>query len=217
MAEEIPLFPLQTVLFPGMPLPLHIFEQRYRDMIGTCTDEDRPFGVVLIREGREVGGGAVPFEIGTKARIVGVDRLEDGRLNIVTVGTERFRIVSWSGAKKPYMVGEVEPLADPAETGAEAGELVRDIAGAVQRYVTMMQAASGQGLSPLDLPSVPGELSYLVGAVLRVPNEERQRLLEAGTAMHRLEMELGLLKRESAALEEFLQRQKGSLGPFSRN
>src|SRR3954453_11337770 len=89
--EEIPLFPLNTVLFPGMPLPLHIFEPRYREMIGACVRDERPFGVVLIKEGREVGEAAMPFEVGTLAKIVGVERLDDGRMNVVTVGTDRFR------------------------------------------------------------------------------------------------------------------------------
>ena len=214
----LPLFPLNVVLFPGTPLPLHIFEQRYREMIGMCSDEERPFGVVLIKEGREVGAGAVPFEIGTLAKIVGIDRLEDGRMNIVTVGTQRFKILSWSNSKKAYMVGELEVLEDArAAAEPEGAELLAETGKAVQRYVTMAQAASGQQLTPLELPSGADELSYLVGAVLRVPNEERQRLLEAPSANRRLELELSLLKRESAALEEFLQRQKGSLGPFSRN
>src|SRR6266516_6539957 len=112
MAEEIPLFPLNTVLFPGMPLPLHIFEPRYREMIGLCSTEDRPFGVVLIREGVEVGEPAVPFEVGTMARIIGVDRMPDGRMNIITVGTRRFRLLGYTTEKKPYIVGDVEPLGD---------------------------------------------------------------------------------------------------------
>src|SRR5437867_720934 len=106
MAEEIPLFPLNTVLFPGMPLPLHIFEPRYREMIGVCSDEDRPFGVVLIREGMEVGEAAKPFEVGTMAKIIGIDRLNDGRMNIVTVGTRRFRVMSYATDRKAYIVGD---------------------------------------------------------------------------------------------------------------
>ncbi len=217
MNEEVPLFPLNTVLFPGMPLPLHIFEPRYREMIGMCSDENVPFGVVLIKEGIEVGEPATPFDIGTMAKIVGVDRMNDGRLNIVTVGTHRFRIHSFSTKKRAYMVGDVEILeAEPADAAPNI-ELVTDVGALVQRYVAMIQAASEQEMTPLQLPGTAEDLSYLVGAVLRVGNEERQRLLETTSTAGRLEIERELLRNESKTLEEFLQRRGSSLGPFSRN
>jgi uncharacterized protein len=215
--EEIPLFPLNTVLFPGMPLPLHIFEPRYREMIGVCSSEDRPFGVVLIREGMEVGEPAQPFEVGTLAKIVAVDQLQDGRMNIVTVGTTRFHLLGYSAEKKPYIVGDVEPLADePAEQEA-ARALSQEVGPIVQRYVALTQAAAEQELTPLQLPSDPEEVSYLVGAVLRIRNRERQRLLEMQSTLQRLTREREILDRESRGLQEFLERRKGSLGPFSRN
>ena len=104
---ELPLFPLRTVLFPGQTLPLHIFEPRYRQMVADCMASDRTFGVALIREGAEVGGPAVPYEVGTTAVIQGVDRLDDGRLNIVTIGHERFRLQEVDSSAKPYLVGRV--------------------------------------------------------------------------------------------------------------
>jgi Lon protease-like protein len=217
MTEETPLFPLNTVLFPGMPLPLHIFEPRYREMIGLCSSEDRPFGVLLIREGMEVGAPALPFEIGTLARIVAVDRLEDGRMNIVTVGTQRFQLLGYSTEKKPYIVGDVEPLADEPVDQEAVRALTQDVGTIVQRYVALTQAAAEQELTPLQLPGDPEELSYLVGAVLRIRNRERQRLLEMRSTVERLTREREILDRESRGLQEFLERRKGSLGPFSRN
>jgi Lon protease-like protein len=217
VTEEAPLFPLNTVLFPGMPLPLHIFEPRYREMIGTCSDEDRPFGVVLIRDGLEVGAPATPFEVGTMAKIVGVDRMPDGRMNIVTVGTKRFRIHSFDASKRSYMVGDVEVLPDEPGGRPPSTELVTDVGALVQRYWAMIQAASEQEITPLQLPTTSDQLSYLVGAVLRVPNEERQRLLEMDTTAARLELERDLLRNASRTLEEYLQRRGGALGPFSRN
>ena len=217
MTEEVPLFPLKTVLFPGMPLPLHIFEQRYREMIGLCSDENRPFGVVLIKDGQEVGEGATPFEVGTLAKIIGVDRMADGRMNIVTVGTQRFRIHNFSTQKRAYMVGDVEVLQDAQGAQEPGPDLVGDLTGLVQRYVAMFQSASEQEITPLQLPTGAEDLSYLVGAVLRVSNEERQRLLEIESTTARLERERELLQRENQTLEELLQRQGGSLGPFSRN
>jgi Lon protease-like protein len=218
MAEEIPLFPLNTVLFPGMPLPLHIFEPRYREMIGLCSTEDRPFGVILIREGTEVGDPATPFEVGTLARIVGVDRMPDGRMNIITVGTSRFRLLGYSTEKRPYIVGDVEPLDDAPPPDEGLAQVAEEVGGLIQRYLTLIQAAAEQELTTLQIPSNPEELSYLVGANLRIHNPERQHLLEMVSTAERLQAEKAILERETKTIEEFLQRRsKGSLGPFSRN
>ncbi|MBM2809642.1 MAG: putative protease [Chloroflexi bacterium] len=218
MPEEIPLFPLNTVLFPGMPLPLHIFEPRYREMIALCSEEKRPFGVVLIREGMEVGEAAKPFDVGTMAKIIGVDRLEDGRLNIVTVGTRRFRLVNYYTDRQSYVVGDVEILDDQSEHSEDASQLARDVGAMAQRYVAMVQAASEQELTPLELTANPEEISYVLGATLRIRNRERQRILEAGSTIERLQLEKAIFERESATIEDFLKRRKaGNLGPFSRN
>ena len=91
--ELLPLFPLQTVLYPGMPLPLHIFEERYRQMIDKCLEHDAPFGVTLIKKGVEVGGPAEPFDVGTSARIVEASRREDGQMDLMAQGVHRFRIL----------------------------------------------------------------------------------------------------------------------------
>ena len=90
---ELPLFPLNVVLFPGMQLPLHIFEERYKAMIGDCLEREEPFGILLIKEGPEVGGPAEPFLVGTSARILRADHLEEGRMNILTRGDRRFQVV----------------------------------------------------------------------------------------------------------------------------
>jgi Lon protease-like protein len=217
VAEETPLFPLNTVLFPGMPLPLHIFEPRYREMIGVCSSEERPFGVLLIREGMEVGAPALPFDVGTLARIVAVDRLEDGRMHIVTVGTTRFHLLGYSTEKKPYIVGDVEPLADEPANQEAARALSQEVGTIVQRYVALTQAAAEQELTPLQLPTDPEDLSYLAGAVLRIRNRERQQLLELRSTVERLTQEKEILDRETRGLQEFLEKRKGSLGPFSRN
>src|SRR5690606_11558427 len=117
---EIPLFPLNVVLFPGMPLPLHIFEERYKTMIADCIRENRPFGVVLIEEGSaEQGPLAKPVAIGCTAEIAQVQPLDEGRMFIMTVGRERFRIVRLEYGK-PYLVGLVE--AAPLDTADEEWE-----------------------------------------------------------------------------------------------
>jgi len=215
--EEIPLFPLNTVLFPGMPLPLHIFEPRYREMISYCSEAEREFGVLLIREGSEVGSPATPFEVGTLAKIVGVDKLPDGRMNIVTVGTQRFHVVSISGDKRSYIVGDVEPFEDDDAEEPAAAELGDAVGQLLKRYSALVQAALEQELTPLQVPADPEDLSYLVGGTLRIQNRERQKLLETRSTIKRLELEKEILARESQTLEEFIEQRKGGLGPFSRN
>src|SRR5690349_3058369 len=116
--RELPLFPLNTVLFPGMNQPLHIFEPRYRLMITECVEHNRPFGSVLIKKGAEVGATAVPYEVGTSAYVTQIEKSLDGRMNIQTVGYQRFKIHALQ-RHRPYMVGLIEdnPLAgedDPA-------------------------------------------------------------------------------------------------------
>jgi Lon protease-like protein len=201
-----------------MALPLHIFEPRYREMIALCASEERPFGVILIREGAEAGPPAVPFNIGTTARIVDLSRLDDGRMNIITVGDQRFRLTGYSANKRPYLVGEIEHLLDdPAEAG-ETEAIAQDVATLARRYVAMVQAASGQDLVPLELSSDPAEISFVVGGSLHVDNYQRQQLLETTLVEQRLAMERTILEREIARVETFLrQRRSGGLGPFSGN
>ena len=105
--SELPLFPLNMVLFPGMPLPLHIFEERYKAMIGDCLEREEPFGIVLIKEGQEVGDPADPFRIGTTARIVQSERLQEGRMNILTTGESRFELVEIT-QRVPHLVAQVK-------------------------------------------------------------------------------------------------------------
>ena len=113
---DLALFPLNTVLFPGMPLQLHIFEPRYQTMIRHCLDHQQPFGVVLIHQGLEAYGPlAKPVQMGCAARIINTTPLEDGRMNLTAVGDERFRILKLN-YDLPYLVGEVEsvPLERPS-------------------------------------------------------------------------------------------------------
>src|SRR5215813_12544949 len=105
--HELPLFPLNTVLFPGMALPLHIFEERYKLMIGECVKDSLPFGVVLIKSGSEVGPGASIHRVGTTAQITQIEQLGEGRLNIATLGHSRFRILNVN-KQRPYLTGLVE-------------------------------------------------------------------------------------------------------------
>lgn len=193
MERELPLFPLNVVLFPGMRLPLHIFEDRYKLMIGTCMVTDQTFGVSLIRSGPEVGGPAEVHPIGTTARIVQLDRLPEGRMNLVAVGVDRFRLLERFD-DQAYARGRVELLPDrtadvPPGLGERVGQLFR-------RYL-IGRGLPESRLAEIQLPSEPLALSYLVAAALKTPSRQRQQLLEAESATARLRLELTRLEWET--------------------
>lgn len=179
---ELPLFPLNTVLFPGMPLPLHIFEERYKEMIADCIRENRPFGVVLIAEGNaENGPLPQPFAIGCTAEIAQVQPLEQGRMLIMTVGRERFRIVRLEYGR-PYLVGMVEPA--PLETEDDA-RLARD-ADALQPlvidYLHKLASVGSIEIEEDQIPEEPVPLIYLAATLVQLPADEKQALLSANRA-----------------------------------
>ncbi len=198
---ELPLFPLNTVLFPGASLPLHIFEERYKQMINQCLESGSGFGVLLIRSGSEVGASAEPFEVGTTASIVHVQRLQEGRLNLVCVGGQRFRVVRSLG-DQPYPVGEVETLAS-AEDGPEIGDLADTVAALFGEYYRLFLALSGQWARALGMPGEPGPLADFIASRLAVSLWTKQRLLEELSARRRLELEVEII---SDAIREMTPR-----------
>jgi Lon protease-like protein len=199
MAErELPLFPLHVVLFPGMQLPLHIFEPRYREMIAACLAGDRCFGVALISSGQEVGGPAETHSVGTIARIDQLERMPDGRMNLVAVGEQRFRVRERRDGK-PYAVGLVELLTEQAEPAD--GELLAKVAGLFKRYLRD-QGVSAERVTSLALPESPAALSYLIASRLRVPAAVRQQLLELDSAQRRLKRLADLLTWEAGGPEK---------------
>ena len=196
---ELPLFPLNVVLFPGMHLPLHIFEERYKAMIGECVEREAPFGVVLIKEGQEVGDPAEPLRVGTAARILQVERLEEGRMNILTRGEARFRVVEvtqWV----PHVVGQVQYLEE--EAGEDLSVIVAEVAEDFALFRRNLTALSGGWTSQAAVPQDPVRLSYGAAASLDLPADIRQELLTAGTARDRLEQLKPLLKRGNEALQQ---------------
>jgi Lon protease-like protein len=142
---ELPLFPLHSVLCPGVALPLHIFEERYRLMIGRCVERGEPFGVVLIREGRDTGplDGRIA-SVGSTAIISEVTRYPDGRLDIMTVGGRRFHITAVDTDHEPYLVGEVEILEEPLGDGAAARRLAHRVSRRFLEYLDLLQPALTQ-------------------------------------------------------------------------
>jgi Lon protease-like protein len=215
--QEIPLFPLgEVVLFPGMALPLHVFEERYKQMVGRCLETDEGFGVVLIREGREVGAPAEPFDVGTVARIASVERFPDGRMNLVTVGTRRFRCTEHVQVE-PYRIARVEWLED-APAGDTLATLVGEVRAAVEDYLKAVYSLAERPRRAIEFPDDATMLSFQVGAVLQIAAQERQRLLETNATDARLRQELTYLRRETRLLQLLLSRRdSGNAGKFSRN
>jgi Lon protease-like protein len=206
----LPLFPLNVVLFPGMGLPLHIFEERYKTMIGDCVDRQAPFGVVLIKEGQEVGDPAVPFQIGTSAKILRVEHLEEGRMNIVTRGQRRFATVEIS-RQLPYLVGQVRYLKEGP--GNVPPDIATEIAGEYARLLRGLTALAGGWTDQVVVPEDPVRLSYAVAANLELPNDVRQELLDLATAGERLERLLPLLKNGNLTLQKEVARRNPFRGP----
>jgi Lon protease-like protein len=149
---DIPLFPLRTVLCPGIALPLHIFEPRYRLMTERCVADSTPFGIVLIREGREAGTGEVTIaSIGTFAEIREVGQYPDGRFDLLVVGAGRFVVQEVDRAREPYLVATVTPLddelGDPVLTTQVAARTMRRFVA----YLQLLQPMEGESAEEIDV------------------------------------------------------------------
>ncbi len=212
MTARLPLFPLGTVLFPGLVLPLHIFEPRYRtlvrDLMNLPADQSREFGVVAIKGGWEVpatgpggltaGGSLTLYEVGCTAEIRQVTEHPDGRFDLVTVGRRRFRTKNLVDDPAPYLMGEVEMLGEPTGDELLAERLSTVVLDLFQRYITLMRQQTPDVGE--QLPDRPSVLSYLVAASAALSLEDRQRLLAAEDTVRRLRTERTLLRREVTLL-----------------
>lgn len=200
---QLPLFPLGTVLFPAAPLPLHIFEERYRRMMADRAGEDPVFGVVLTRQGHEVGEQPETHEVGTAASLLAQSTHPDGRMDIAVVGGRRFRILSgdWS---RGYLLSTVAWLDEP-RTGMTQDRLYDLRRGAIAAFGSFVRVIASQidAEIPLELfPDDPTETSYAIAARLPINTWERQSLLEITTTAARLEALTALLVRERTLLTE---------------
>jgi Lon protease-like protein len=203
MSETLPLFPLGTVLFPGLLLPLHIFEERYRQLVRDLTAGPAPrrFGVIAIRQGRETGVDGIHalHEVGCVATVRHVRELEDGRYDIVTVGTSRFRLAGLDDAQ-PYLRGRVDLLAEETGEAAAAALAARVVRDSFRAYLGALAERGVTQISAPELPDDPVTLSYLVGASMIIDLSDRQALLAEPDALRRLAAERALLSRELTML-----------------
>jgi uncharacterized protein len=195
--EELPLFPLHTVLFPYAQLQLHVFEDRYREMVRSCVEFDRPFGIVLIRDGSEVGGIAEPYMVGTVVRILQVLPYDDGRMDIHVRGERRFRIRELDEQSHPYMIAKVEPVIEAElEESSENLELFGE--AKVQFEMLIKRALAGQEFNvSVKLPSDPVVLSFTIANMLHMENLAKQRLLETTDTTERVATLMPILQMQN--------------------
>jgi ATP-dependent Lon protease len=186
--RELPLFPLpELVLFPGRPLPMHIFEFRYRIMMNTIVASDRRFGVLMWDSEKRQ-----PAEIGCCAEIIHFQRLPDDRMKILTMGQQRFRVLEYV-REKPYIVGLVEWIED-RPTEEDLRPIATEVEGLLRDVVHLSGKLTEQPIElPENLPSLPLELSYWVASHFEGVTVEQQALLEMQDTSIRLEREVEIL------------------------
>lgn len=242
---RLPLFPLNTVLFPGLVLPLNVFEERYRammrELLKTPEDEPRRFAVVAIRDGHEVartapgmpdptaepergpaaGFGSDPLrafhKVGCVADAATVRERADGTFEVLATGTTRVRLLSVD-ASGPFLTAELEPLEE--EPGDEPGALAEGVLRSFRQYQKRLAGARERSLATgADLPDEPGVVSYLVAAAMMLDTPTRQRLLQAPDTASRLRDELKLLRTETAIIRNLpsLPASELTRGPMSLN
>ncbi|MCY4401824.1 MAG: LON peptidase substrate-binding domain-containing protein [Candidatus Poribacteria bacterium] len=192
--QNLPLFPLNVVLFPGGMLPLHIFEQRYREMVKYCIRHESSFGIVMIKDGEESGEAAKPCKIGTVVDLVEVDRFPDGRMNIVTSGHSRFEILEVDN-ELPYLVGRVRILdAYDMEADKKLEKIASETRQLYIEYESLSSFLRFGWQPPEENPEHPQQLAFQIGSRLRIPNNEKQELLEIISFDELLKREIEILK-----------------------
>ncbi|MFD5805721.1 LON peptidase substrate-binding domain-containing protein [Streptomyces sp. NPDC127020] len=242
---RLPLFPLNSVLFPGLVLPLNIFEERYRammrELLKTSEDEPRRFAAVAIRDGYEVaqsapglpdptatpergptaGFGPDPLKafhkVGCIADAATIRERADGTFEVLATGTNRVRLVSVD-ASGPFLTAELEPLSE--EPGDEAGALAEGVLRSFRQYQKRLAGARERSLATgAELPDEPGVVSYLVAAAMMLDTPTKQRLLQAPDTASRLRDELKLLRSETAVIRTLpsLPASELTRGPTSLN
>lgn len=194
----LPMFPLGTTLLPGMVLPLHVFEPRYRALVTDVLAGDGEFGVVLIDRGHEVGGGEHRTDIGAVARVIESEPMEDGRWLLIAVGTRRIRVTRWL-EDAPYPRAEVED--HPDADADEEPDTRREVSAALRR-VLALRSELGEDVPPAttDLEADPTVASYQAAILSGTSPHDAQRLLEAPDATARFELLRHVLDDAEAVL-----------------
>ncbi len=179
--HRLPLFPLHSVLFPGAPIFLHIFEERYKEMIHHCMREELEFGVVLIEEGQEaLGPLARPHLCGTTARILKIEHLAEGRMNLTALGSRRFRIGELDHHGAAYLQGEVE-ISDLLPGNDNENRRGRALLPLFDDYLRLLAKNEEIEIDFSRLPTDARTLCYTGAYLLQVPQVQKQAMLETDT------------------------------------
>jgi Lon protease-like protein len=227
---RLPFFPLHVVLFPHLPLPLHIFEERYRAMTRDLLADGSPYAGRFVISNASDDEPPPEGAVGTVAEVRRAERFADGRWALVVVGAERVLLgaVDRSG---PYALIEVEPLPESVGDASTANELLPQVQAALDAYldtvkrfvasaasvgresqeITDVAASLDEVLKPIQLPDDPLAASYAVAGVLQIELNRKQQLLELPDGASRLQSELNLLRREARLLAD------GAMPPISRD
>ncbi len=199
--ETTPLFLLNTVLFPLAKIQLHVFEPRYRELIRYCLQHDCGFGIVLIREGEEVGETADPYLVGTLVKIHSVHTYDDGHMDVQVVGERRFRIRQLNH-DRPYLVGMTEAVSEvDFEPESDPDPLDIRVRMLVQEYIETHFRLLGMQVATIKLPMDPTALSFVVANFLQVDDREKQVLLEISDTRERLNRTLPILEQQLQDLQ----------------
>ncbi|MCY4061047.1 MAG: LON peptidase substrate-binding domain-containing protein [Chloroflexi bacterium] len=215
----LPLFPLNTVLFPGMQIQLHIFEERYKLMVNKCIENNEPFGVVLIRRGREaLGPVATPYPVGCTAAISEVQQLPLGRMNITAVGQRRFRIKRID-RNQPFLRADVEffmPADDQPELVHRYSRLLRPL---VIHYLETLSSSEDAKFDREQIPHRPRSIAQIASILLQADSAQKQQLLATPSLSRLMRTLVEIYRLETLLLRVRLSPpdKEFNIGPFSSN
>jgi Lon protease-like protein len=211
--RELPLFPLPVVLFPGVPMPLHVFEERYRRLLADVRVTNNLFGLSFFDAAEGAGDRPAEGHVGCAAEIIEVQPLEDGRSNILTVGLVRYRVAAYADAGEPYLVGRVEFFEDEEEDAELLARRAGEVTEVFGRIARAVRTLNDDRASLPDLPEAePERLSFLVAAAMEMDNEIRQELLELRSGAERLARLHRLLLQAVGGYEERARAHKLAKG-----
>lgn len=204
--EELPIFPLATVLFPGAILPLHIFEERYKQMMRYAVENGGLFGLSYRNDAS--AGKETPPEtgsVGCVAKIHAVMPLNEGKMNVISTGVVRYRVLGFQQTE-PFLIAKVEPFADDLEPGADLNRIFEEMSGMCKEFLEAAQTLDeAGGVAGQDLPEDPEAFSLLISSALPIDNDAKQTLLEVTSTRSRLSR---LRHFVSSALSDYTKRIK---------
>ncbi|HEY0005659.1 MAG TPA: LON peptidase substrate-binding domain-containing protein [Pyrinomonadaceae bacterium] len=201
--RELPIFPLPVVLFPGVPMPLHIFEPRYRQLLIDVRVRDNLFGISHLDPNNSEAVAPPPGHVGCVAEVTDVQQLADGRSNILTVGLIRYRLETYVERDDPYLVGEVSFFEDEPEDEEQLARRAGEVTDLFVRIAKAVRTLNEDRAGLPELPEAdPERLSFLVAAAMELETDVKQEMLELRLASERLRRLRDLLSRAVSNYEE---------------